>query len=185
MHFYGILTVTRHTVIGEIMQPVMRPVMPTSSDVDKRIDRARRFSASDDALIKKLQKAYGIELDSDDLALPYDKMTVLGDMRLVTRLACRIQAKIAKKQQVTLVHTWQSVRIDLLELLEQGLGVAAGSISITDRWTDDVSVDAMQLLTIVAAVEDMFNVHISDDTVYSFVSVKDLYDYVWKHVKKE
>lgn len=33
-------------------------------------------------------------------------------------------------------------------------------------------------------VEDEFDVSISDKTVHSLVSVHDLYDYVWKHVKK-
>jgi acyl carrier protein len=72
----------------------------------------------------------------------------------------------------------------LKEILVDVLGVKAEEIKAESKFIDDLGADSLDLVELIMAFEDKFNIEISDEDAEKMIIVKDALDYIEAHSKK-
>jgi acyl carrier protein len=72
----------------------------------------------------------------------------------------------------------------LKEILVDVLGVKAEDIKAESRFIDDLGADSLDLVELIMAFEDKFDIEISDEDAEKIITVKDALDYIEAHSKK-
>jgi acyl carrier protein len=72
----------------------------------------------------------------------------------------------------------------LKEILVDVLGVKAEDIKAESKFIDDLGADSLDLVELIMAFEDKFNIEISDEDAEKMIIVKDALDYIEAHSKK-
>jgi acyl carrier protein len=72
----------------------------------------------------------------------------------------------------------------LKEILVDVLGVKAEDIKAESKFIDDLGADSLDLVELIMAFEDKFNIEISDEDAEKMIVVKDALDYIEAHSKK-
>jgi acyl carrier protein len=72
----------------------------------------------------------------------------------------------------------------LKEILVDVLGVKAEDVKAESKFIDDLGADSLDLVELIMAFEDKFNVEISDEDAEKIITVKDALDYIEAHSKK-
>jgi len=74
----------------------------------------------------------------------------------------------------------QDVLAGLTEIIVEETGIAAGDVSSEKSFTDDLDIDSLSMMTIVAQAEDKFEVTIPDDEVKNLSTVGDAVAFIAK-----
>ncbi len=72
----------------------------------------------------------------------------------------------------------------LKEILVDVLGVKAEDVKVESKFIDDLGADSLDLVELIMAFEDKFNIEISDEDAEKIITVKDALDYIEAHSKK-
>jgi acyl carrier protein len=72
----------------------------------------------------------------------------------------------------------------LKEVLVEVLGVKEEDIKAESKFVDDLGADSLDLVELIMAFEDKFEIEISDEDAEKIVTVKDALDYIDSHSKK-
>jgi len=72
----------------------------------------------------------------------------------------------------------------LKEILVDVLGVKAENIKAESKFIDDLGADSLDLVELIMALEDKFDIEISDEDAEKIITVKDALDYIEAHSKK-
>ncbi len=72
----------------------------------------------------------------------------------------------------------------LKEVLVEVLGVKEEDIKAEGKFVDDLGADSLDLVELIMAFEDKFEIEISDEDAEKIVTVKDALDYIDSHSKK-
>jgi acyl carrier protein len=72
----------------------------------------------------------------------------------------------------------------LKEILVDVLGVKAEDVKAESKFIDDLGADSLDLVELIMAFEDKFNIEISDEDAEKIITVKDALDYIEAHSKK-
>jgi acyl carrier protein len=72
----------------------------------------------------------------------------------------------------------------LKEVLVEVLGAKEEDIKAESKFVDDLGADSLDLVELIMAFEDKFEVEISDEDAEKIISVKDALDYIEAHSKK-
>lgn len=70
-------------------------------------------------------------------------------------------------------HTEQHVLAGLVEIVSEESGLPVESITADKSFTDDLDIDSLMMMTIVALAEERFDVRIPDDEVKNLATVGD------------
>ncbi|GAA3938315.1 acyl carrier protein [Pseudoclavibacter caeni] len=68
----------------------------------------------------------------------------------------------------------------MAELVNEETGVPAENVAMDKSFTDDLDIDSLSMMTIVANAEEKFDVKIADDEVEKLKTVGDAVDYIVK-----
>jgi len=74
----------------------------------------------------------------------------------------------------------QDVLAGLTEIIVEETGIAAGDVASEKSFTDDLDIDSLSMMTIVAQAEDKFEVTIPDDEVKNLSTVGDAVAFITK-----
>lgn len=66
----------------------------------------------------------------------------------------------------------------LKEIIVEQLGVEEEKITLESTFADDLGADSLDVVELVMAIEERFEVEISDDQADKITTVKDLVDYI-------
>lgn len=77
-----------------------------------------------------------------------------------------------------MAHTEQEILAGLVEIVSEESGLAADSITPEKSFTDDLDIDSLMMMTIVALAEEKFDVRIPDDEVKNLTTVGDAAAYI-------
>ena len=80
-----------------------------------------------------------------------------------------------------------NVTVDTIEdrvknILAENLSVSSNDIKMDDMLVEDLGADSLDIVEIVMALEDEFNITISEDDAIGLLTVKELTDYVNRHM---
>ena len=67
------------------------------------------------------------------------------------------------------------------KIVVEHLGVEAGSVTPEASFIDDLGADSLDIVELVMAFEEEFNVEIPDDAAEKISTVKDATDYIDQH----
>lgn len=70
----------------------------------------------------------------------------------------------------------------ILAILEDVAEISPEDVSEDSVLMDDLDLSSMEILTIVADLEEAFGLHIPEKELRSFVTISDLADYLSEHV---
>ncbi|MDR3764088.1 MAG: acyl carrier protein [Acidobacteriota bacterium] len=76
-----------------------------------------------------------------------------------------------------------SVEEKVKEIIVEQLGVDAAEVTPTASFTDDLGADSLDIVELVMAFEEAFEVEIPDEDAEKIKTVKDAVDYVNAHAK--
>ncbi|SNS47813.1 acyl carrier protein [Micrococcales bacterium KH10] len=68
----------------------------------------------------------------------------------------------------------------LTEIIVEETGIDAGDVALEKSFTDDLDIDSLSMMTIVAQAEDKFEVTIPDDEVKNLATVGDAVGFITK-----
>ena len=71
----------------------------------------------------------------------------------------------------------------ILDILEDVAEIAPGEVSPDSVLMDDLDLSSMEILTIVADLEETFGLRIPESDLRSFVTINDLTDYLVAHAE--
>lgn len=74
----------------------------------------------------------------------------------------------------------QEVLAGLTEIIVEETGIAAEDVASEKSFTDDLDIDSLSMMTIVAQAEDKFTVTIPDDEVKNLATVGDAVAFITK-----
>ncbi len=74
----------------------------------------------------------------------------------------------------------QEVLAGLTEIIVEETGIAAEDVASEKSFTDDLDIDSLSMMTIVAQAEDKFEVTIPDDEVKNLATVGDAVSFITK-----
>jgi acyl carrier protein len=69
-------------------------------------------------------------------------------------------------------------------IIVEQLGVRAEEVRSQARFTDDLGADSLDVVELVMALEEEFDIEIPDEEAEKIGTVKDAIDYIEKHSKK-
>ncbi|MFZ3385848.1 MAG: acyl carrier protein [Candidatus Hydromicrobium sp.] len=72
----------------------------------------------------------------------------------------------------------------LKKILIDVLGAKEEDIKAESKFVDDLGADSLDLVELIMAFEDKFEIEISDEDAEKIVTVKDTLDYIDAHSKK-
>lgn len=70
---------------------------------------------------------------------------------------------------------------ELCELIEDELGIDKNDIKETSRIATDLDVNSLELLNVIMAIEEAFNMIFDEDDLKKLKTVGDLANYIVKH----
>ena len=79
-----------------------------------------------------------------------------------------------------MAHSVDEVLAGLAEIVEEVAGIPASSVLMEKSFTDDLEVDSLSMVEVVAAAEEKFGCKIPDDDVKNLVTVGDAVNYIVK-----
>ena len=68
------------------------------------------------------------------------------------------------------------------KIIVEQLGVAEASITLESSFIDDLGADSLDIVELIMALEEEFDIEIPDEDAEKVVSVQDVVDYVKDHV---
>jgi acyl carrier protein len=71
----------------------------------------------------------------------------------------------------------------LKEIISQQLGIPEKDISMESSFVDDLGADSLDLIEIIMAVEEEFDIEISEDDSYKLQTVGDMVNYIKEAIK--
>lgn len=77
-----------------------------------------------------------------------------------------------------MAHTEQDILAGLVEIVSEESGLPVDSITADKNFTDDLDIDSLMMMTIVALAEERFDVRIPDDEVKNLKTVRDAVSYI-------
>jgi acyl carrier protein len=69
------------------------------------------------------------------------------------------------------------------QIISEQLGVDEGEVTTSASFTDDLGADSLDQVELVMALEEAFDVEISDEDAEKIRTVQDAIDYIDKHSK--
>ena len=69
------------------------------------------------------------------------------------------------------------------EIVVEQLGVEAADVAIDSTFIDDLGADSLDIVELIMAFEEEFNIEIPDDVAEKIKTVKDTVDYIEKEKK--
>jgi acyl carrier protein len=69
------------------------------------------------------------------------------------------------------------------QIISEQLGVDEGEVTPSASFTDDLGADSLDQVELVMALEEAFDVEISDEDAEKIRTVQDAIDYIDKHAK--
>ena len=76
-----------------------------------------------------------------------------------------------------------SVEEKVKQIIVEQLGVDEGEVTPTAHFIDDLGADSLDLVELVMAFEEAFEVEIPDEDAEKITTVKDAIEYIQSHVK--
>ena len=77
-----------------------------------------------------------------------------------------------------MAHTEQDILAGLVEIVSEESGLPVDSITADKSFTDDLDIDSLMMMTIVALAEERFDVRIPDDEVKNLATVGDAVSFI-------
>ena len=74
-----------------------------------------------------------------------------------------------------------SIEERVREIISEQLNVSKDEVTPEASFTDDLGADSLDLVELVMALEDKFEIEVSDEEAEKIRKVKDVYDYIEKH----
>ena len=81
------------------------------------------------------------------------------------------------------VATKKELAEKVKHIISEQLGIDEAEITPGASFTDDLGADSLDQVELVMALEEAFNLEISDDDVEKILTVQNATDYVEKHAK--
>ena len=81
------------------------------------------------------------------------------------------------------VATKKELAEKVKHIISEQLGIDEAEITPGASFTDDLGADSLDQVEVVMALEEAFNLEISDDDVERMLTVQNATDYVEKHAK--
>jgi acyl carrier protein len=69
------------------------------------------------------------------------------------------------------------------QIIVEQLGVDEGEVTPTAHFIDDLGADSLDIVELVMAFEEAFEIEIPDEDAEKIATVKDAVDYIQSHVK--
>jgi acyl carrier protein len=76
-----------------------------------------------------------------------------------------------------------SVEERVREIISEQLNVSKEEVVPEASFTDDLGADSLDLVELVMALEEEFEIEVSDEDAEKIRKVKDVFDYIEKHKK--
>ena len=76
-----------------------------------------------------------------------------------------------------------SVEERVREIISEQLNVSKDEVVPDASFTDDLGADSLDLVELVMALEEEFEIEVSDEDAEKIRKVKDVFDYIDKHQK--
>ncbi len=76
-----------------------------------------------------------------------------------------------------------NIETKVKSIIAEQLGVSEGEIKIESSFVEDLGADSLDIVELVMAMEEEFDVEIPDDQAENIKSVKDAVDYINNHKK--
>jgi acyl carrier protein len=76
-----------------------------------------------------------------------------------------------------------SVEERVREIISEQLNVSKDEVVPDASFTDDLGADSLDLVELVMALEEEFEIEVSDEDAEKIRKVKDVFDYIDKHKK--
>jgi acyl carrier protein len=76
-----------------------------------------------------------------------------------------------------------SVEERVREIISEQLNVSKDEVIPEASFTDDLGADSLDLVELVMALEEEFEIEVSDEDAEKIRKVKDVFDYIEKHKK--
>ena len=76
-----------------------------------------------------------------------------------------------------------SVEERVREIISEQLNVSKEEVVPEASFTDDLGADSLDLVELVMALEEEFEIEVSDEDAEKILKVKDVFDYIDKHKK--
>jgi acyl carrier protein len=76
-----------------------------------------------------------------------------------------------------------SVEERVREIISEQLNVSKDEVVPDASFTDDLGADSLDLVELVMALEEEFEIEVSDEDAEKIRKVKDVFDYIEKHKK--
>jgi acyl carrier protein len=76
-----------------------------------------------------------------------------------------------------------SIEERVREIISEQLNVSKDEVTPEASFTDDLGADSLDLVELVMALEEEFEIEVSDEDAEKIRKVKDVYDYIDKHKK--
>ena len=76
-----------------------------------------------------------------------------------------------------------SVEERVREIISEQLNVSKEEVIPDASFTDDLGADSLDLVELVMALEEVFEIEVSDEDAEKIRKVKDVFDYIDKHKK--
>ncbi len=68
------------------------------------------------------------------------------------------------------------------KIIVDQLGVAEGNISLESSFIDDLGADSLDIVELIMALEEEFDIEIPDEDAEKVVTVSDVVDYIKDHI---
>lgn len=72
---------------------------------------------------------------------------------------------------------------DVKAVIVEQLSVNESEVKLESRFTDDLGADSLDVVELVMALEEKFEIEIPDEEAEKIVTVKDVVEYIEKHKK--
>ena len=76
-----------------------------------------------------------------------------------------------------------NIETKVREKIAEQLGVAADEVKPESSFIEDLGADSLDIVELVMALEEEFNIEISDEDAEKIRTVNDAIDYIGKHAK--
>ncbi len=93
--------------------------------------------------------------------------------------------KMIRKSKKKMAVKTSNIRKDIERLVAEIARMDAGKIKESDRIRDDLGVDSLMAMEILAAIEKRLGIVIDEAKAFNIVTVKDLIDLVMCYLKKK